>query len=64
MSSAEELKERIKKLSGLTVKLKLDLHDLTEELPVGWESIPDVADRCHQAYLDLAQAKGELAALG
>lgn len=64
MATAEELKERIKKLSGLTVKLKLDLHDLTEELPVGWETIPDVAARCHQAYLDLDAAKKELAALG
>ncbi|MEN9355329.1 MAG: hypothetical protein RL318_2654 [Fibrobacterota bacterium] len=61
MEDATALKERIKKLQGLTVKLKLDLHDLTEELPVGWETIPDVAARCHQAYFDLAQARAELA---
>lgn len=64
MEDAAALKERIKKLSGQTVKLKLDLHDLTEELPVGWETIPEVAARCHQAYLDLSEAKKALAALG
>jgi len=64
MEDAAALKERIKKLSGLAVKLKLDLHDLTEELPVGWETIPDVATRCHQVYLDLSEAKKALAALG
>jgi len=64
MEDAAALKERIKKLSSQAVKLKLDLHDLTEELPVGWETIPDVAARCHQVYLDLSEAKKALAALG
>jgi hypothetical protein len=64
MEDAVELKERIKKLQGLTVKLKLDLHDLTEDLPVGWETIPEVASRCHQAYLELAEARAKLSAVG
>lgn len=63
MDDATILKDKIKKLQSLAVKLKLDLHDLTEDLPLGWETIPDVAARCHQAYLELSQAKDELAAL-
>lgn len=36
----------------------MDLHDLSEELPVGWESIPEVATRAYQAYQRLAELKG------
>ena len=63
MADAEELKERIRKLQGTCMRLKLDLHDLSEELPIGWESLPDLASRCHQAHLDLAQAKAALATI-
>jgi len=52
--SDADLQARIGKLKMRAVKLKLELHDLSEDLPLGWEKIPDVATRCHAAYQELA----------
>lgn len=49
-----ELQARVGKLKMRAVKLKLELHDLSEDLPLGWENIPDVAARCHAVYQELA----------
>lgn len=49
-----ELHALVGKLKMRAVKLKLELHDLSEDLPVGWETIPDVAARCHAVYQELA----------
>ena len=35
----EELKAQIKKLSAQAMTWKMNLHDLSEELPVNWENI-------------------------
>ncbi len=43
MKTVEALKLEIKKLSSQAVQAKMDLHDLSEELPTGWERIPEVA---------------------
>jgi hypothetical protein len=61
--TADELKARIKKLAFEASQLKLDLHDLSEELPNGWEQIPSVAERTHKKYAELAAAKQQLAEL-
>jgi len=58
MPTVDELKDELKKASSQAVKAKMDLHDLSEELPVGWESIPEVATRAYQAYQRLAELKG------
>lgn len=58
MPTADEIKDELKKASMLAVKAKMDLHDLSEDLPVGWESIPEVATRAYQAYQRLAELKG------
>lgn len=58
MPIADEIKDELKKASMLAVKAKMDLHDLSEELPVGWESIPEVATRAYQTYQRLAELKG------
>lgn len=50
-----ELQALIGKLKMRAVKLKLELHDLSEDLPLGWENIPDVAARCHAVYQELAR---------
>ncbi len=42
--ATDELKARIKKLGFEASQLKLDLHDLSEELPNGWEQIMQVAE--------------------
>lgn len=62
MEGIAALKDRIKKLERKVVTLKLNLHDLSEELPIGWQTIPDVADQAYQAYLELSEAKAALQA--
>lgn len=63
MPDLDVLKAEIKKLSAAAVKAKLDLHDLSEELPVNWKTIPDVARAAHDAYRLLEERKIELEAL-
>lgn len=61
--SADDLKARIKKLNAQATQAKMDLHDLSEDLPTGWERIPEVAQRCHTAHVALTQARQAAAAL-
>ena len=63
MSDVEELKAEIKKWSNAAMKAKLDLHDLSEELPVNWETIPQVAERTYEAYKTLEATRAALKAL-
>ncbi|MBO9642547.1 CCE_0567 family metalloprotein [Pseudacidovorax sp. NFM-22] len=60
--TAEELKARLKKLNAQAVQAKMDLHDLSEELPTGWERILEVAQRCHDAHAALMAARQAAAA--
>ena len=62
--SVDALKAQSKKLSARAMNLKMELHDLSEELPLGWEKIPDVARRAHEAFEALSAIKSRLAALG
>lgn len=45
MSELETLKADIKKMSAKATQAKMDLHDLSEELPLNWHSIMAVAQR-------------------
>lgn len=53
MDNVEALKGEIKKLSAKSTQAKMDLHDLSEELPINWQSILGVAQRAHDAYSEL-----------
>ena len=64
MEIVETLKADIKKLSSQAVQAKLDLHDLSEELPTNWERIPGVAQKSFLIYEKLITARQKLAALG
>jgi hypothetical protein len=64
METVETLKLEIKKLSSQAIQTKMDLHDLSEELPTGWERIPEVAQKTFQTYEKLIAAKQKLATLG
>ncbi len=64
IEDVDQLKTQIKKLSAQATNLKMNLHDLSEELPTGWEKIPDVAQQAFQAYKTLAEARARLAAAG
>ena len=59
---ADELKARIKKLNAQATQAKMDLHDLSEDLPTGWEKILEVAQRCHEAHAALTEARKAQAA--
>ncbi len=42
----------------------MNLHDLAEDLPIGWEKIPEVAEQTFQTYRNLIEARARLAAAG
>jgi len=63
MSDIDELKAQIKKLSAKAMQAKMDLHDLSEELPINWPSIPEVATRAHEAFAELEKKRATLKSL-
>ena len=63
-ATIDELKAQSRKLSARAMNLKMELHDLSEELPLGWERIPEVARKAHDAFEALAQLRARLAAEG
>lgn len=60
MSEAETLKSEIKKLSAKAMQAKMDLHDLSEELPQNWQTILTVAQRTYDAFAVLERKRSEL----
>jgi hypothetical protein len=60
---ADKLKAEIKKLSAQAMQAKMDLHDLSEELPINWQQILDVAQRAHVAFETLESKRAQLSAL-
>ncbi|MCM3883567.1 CCE_0567 family metalloprotein [Frankia sp. R82] len=56
----DEALKRLRKLNSKASQLKLDLHDLSEELPLGWENILDVAQRTYDAYAEIAVLQREV----
>ncbi|MBI5907060.1 MAG: CCE_0567 family metalloprotein [Polaromonas sp.] len=58
----EDLKASLKKLNARATQAKMDLHDLSEDLPTGWEKILEVAQRCHEAHAALMEARKAVAA--
>jgi hypothetical protein len=56
----EALRESIRKLNRQAVQMKMDLHDLSEELPLGWEKIPEIAHRTFETYRELALSRERL----
>lgn len=62
MSELETLKVDIKKLSAKATQAKMDLHDLSEELPLNWRSIMAVAQSAHDAFAELEQKREHLKA--
>ena len=63
MDDIDTLKAEIKKLNARATQAKMDLHDLSEELPINWERIPEVARVAHEAHAALMDARKQLAAL-
>jgi hypothetical protein len=63
MSDLEALKAEIKKLSAKATQSKMDLHDLSEELPLQWQSILTVAQRAYDAFAELEAKRAALKSL-
>jgi len=61
MADVEALKALVKKLNAKATQAKMDLHDLSEELPTNWERIPEVARLAHEAHAALMAARAALA---
>jgi len=61
-TDAEDLKARLKKLNARATQAKMDLHDLSEDLPTKWEKILEVSQRSHHAHAALMEARKEAAA--
>lgn len=61
MADREELEAKLKKLSARATALKMDLHDLAEDLPTGWERILEVAEKTYRAYRELDALRKQLA---
>lgn len=64
MSDTETIKTEIKKLSAKAMQAKMDLHDLSEELPLGVEKVMEIARRVQDAYVALDARKADLKAMG
>jgi hypothetical protein len=62
MSDTDALKLEIRKLSAQAMQAKMDLHDLSEELPIGWPLISAVAQRAHDAFKLLESKREQLKA--
>ncbi|MDH6263272.1 CCE_0567 family metalloprotein [Bradyrhizobium sp. BR13661] len=63
MSDLETLKAEIKKLSAKAIQSKMDLHDLSEELPINWTSILSVAQKAYDAFAELERKREDLKTL-
>lgn len=62
MEDLDTLKARVKKLNAQATQAKMDLHDLSEELPTHWEKILEVAQVAYDAHQALTAARQALAA--
>lgn len=62
MADADALKADVRKLNARATQAKMDLHDLSEELPQQWERILEVAQTAYDAHRDLMAARAALAA--
>ena len=63
MSDIDTVKTEVKKLNAKATQAKMDLHDLSEDLPTGWDRITEVARIAHEAHAALMDARRRLAAL-
>ena len=57
MSDVDELKLKVRKLNAQATQAKMDLHDLSEELPTNWEKILEVAQTAYDAHKTLMAAR-------
>jgi len=64
MEDKDALKSEVKKLNARAMEARMALHDLSEELPAGLETVMDVAQQTVAAFENLDAARKKLAAAG
>ena len=64
MEDIDTLKAKVKKFNQQATALKMDLHDLSEDLPTGWERIMEIAQKTYDAHASLTEARKALSAAG
>jgi hypothetical protein len=64
LDEIETIEAEIKKLSSQAVQVKVNLHDLAEDLPVNWKDIPAVAQRAFYIYQELESKRAHLRVAG
>ena len=57
----DAIKLEARKLNAKATQAKMDLHDLSEELPTNWERILEVAQVAHDAHAALMAVRKQLA---
>lgn len=57
----DSIKADVKKLNAKATQAKMDLHDLSEELPTNWEKLLEVAQTAYDAHAKLMAARKALA---
>jgi hypothetical protein len=62
VSDIEALKADIKKLSAKAINMKMNLHDLSEDLPTNWPNIMTVAQETYDSFKALEEARAALKA--
>jgi len=61
MADVDAIKLEARKLNAKATQAKMDLHDLSEELPTNWEKILEVAQTAYDAHAALMAARKQLA---
>lgn len=62
MEDKDALKSEVKKHNARAMEARMALHDLSEELPAGLETVMDVAQQTVAAFQSLDAARKKLAA--
>ena len=57
VEDAEDSKAKLKRLNARATQAKMDLHDLSEELPTSWQRIMEVAQVAYDAHAALDAAR-------
>ena len=60
MSDVETLQAGIRILPARATNMKMNLHDLAEELPINWQTIMTVAQQTYDAFKELEAARTAL----
>jgi len=61
MADLDAMKLEARKLNAKATQAKMDLHDLSEELPTNWEKILEIAQTAYDAHAALMAVRKQLA---